>query len=1331
MSLCNKKVHKNSIPNIIQRIFCKAKKNVKFTHTKIIQNTYKYKNKTLAYAYISLLAGFFILFNFITFNKTLAFSTMVKETVILMETPDDTNYNEGINLEEPNEETISSGDMCESENVFSWTEIVFSWTDNSWENILENIIWELNNNVSGEKEEIDEKEWEIFTWIFVPDNVEWLLLWLDANIFGSFSLDWGNIKTWSDKRNNWIIASMDEESRRPRYENNIISGYPAVYFDDIDDGLQTNLEFDTPYTIYIVYNKQNPYLENARVIQWLNNWYVWIAQNKIINFALQGIVWSSEYLSQGFVINEISNDWLLSNFYSNGQIVTTNNMYTESPTWFWLGTFWFAQSEPLGWYVSEVLIYNNILSLEDREQIANYLNKKYFDLSSYSTRTYEIANNDEEENIEESALTWDVDIIWTWENTDIDSPLIWSWIPTDDIAQWNIEENLGTLTEDSVEENKVTELEYSQINQEIPVDENIIIWYFTKAYEKWVYSPKIIELQKMLVWLQLYDSVLDGVMSNTTLEAVYQYQLQKNILTPQDRVWLRGYMWPSTRIEINQTYIQYQLSLLNMTTDACKKNDMVCRKERLQDKLFDKWYKLTQKWLVRLSNQSLVGSKSLDMSQMEGEFVMPIILQSINTFGWNLAEVQIPSWTILKTSAGERFVGELTVPEFLDPETIQNNIDEDVISIINVWSNEHIQFEDENGNYLYATFRMPAPGMNDWDTIDVNYSEDGVNRIYLDSVEVQLINGEPYAVFEASHFTTFYLGNTTGTFTIANDATYATGLAVTLNNSVPWATQMRFGNTIAERDAASWVTYSATRSWNLAVDDGIKRVYAQFSGNGVIRNVSDSIILDMSSGIMTNGLQLHLNGTTWTKTFLDIWTRNSPFTIAWTSYKQIWSGEDVMYFNWTNWYAQNTSTFITKYPFTISAWVKVGKITWTQGIVMFGGSNADSKYYGIQLDGGKASMVSKYILPERTFTAWPTLTVGQRVHIVGVFNKGTSRELYVNGVSVWEQTSYGGLFNTANPRWRLWAYPWSTTSNYYSWNIDEVRIYDKSLTTAEISDLYMDIPKLDPLTTYTATPTLYGEYTSKTYLPGTTLTIDGNVIATTGDGPGRWKTVPFTTGLADGSYDVTLNYTTVYGQKGTEEYINWLIVNAISPTILYETINEESWMTVVSTLIWLDPTYRIVNNSWSEFHTFTGDWSFIYQFVDNVGTTWSITAMVDWFDEEWLIYSTTSRFENTSSNDGSIDWDITVTLLSGFFSSSVANYISLSNIPLGLTPKITLSEPNKVVIELNGFALNNESINSVENISLSFLTGAFSGMNPKEVPNSTQTWISIVFYDRA
>jgi len=99
---------------------------------------------------------------------------------------------------------------------------------------------------------------------------------------------------------------------------------------------------------------------------------------------------------------------------------------------------------------------------------------------------------------------------------------------------------------------------------------------------------------------------------------------------------------------------------------------------------------------------------------------------------------------------------------------------------------------------------------------------------------------------------------------INNDAIYATGLAVTLNSIASGATHMRFGNSIAERDAANWITYQTGYTWNISGTngDGIKRVYAQFSGNNAIRNVADSIIYDTSSGTMISGLQLHLDGST-------------------------------------------------------------------------------------------------------------------------------------------------------------------------------------------------------------------------------------------------------------------------------------------------------------------------------------------------------------------------------------------------------------------------------------------------------------------------------------
>lgn len=97
---------------------------------------------------------------------------------------------------------------------------------------------------------------------------------------------------------------------------------------------------------------------------------------------------------------------------------------------------------------------------------------------------------------------------------------------------------------------------------------------------------------------------------------------------------------------------------------------------------------------------------------------------------------------------------------------------------------QHIQFEDVDGNDIYAIFRVPVPGAQLGDTIDVNYSENGIDWTYLSSVEVQDINGDPYAVFYANHFTTFYLGTNTGTFMINSDADYTTGIAVTLNNNV-------------------------------------------------------------------------------------------------------------------------------------------------------------------------------------------------------------------------------------------------------------------------------------------------------------------------------------------------------------------------------------------------------------------------------------------------------------------------------------------------------------------------------------------------------------------
>ena len=58
-----------------------------------------------------------------------------------------------------------------------------------------------------------------------------------------------------------------------------------------------------------------------------------------------------------------------------------------------------------------------------------------------------------------------------------------------------------------------------------------------------------------------------------------------------------------------------------------------------------------------------------------------------------------------------------------------------------------------------------------------------------------------------------------------------------------------------------------------------------------------------------------------------------------------------------------------------------------------------------------------------------------------------------------------------------------------------------------------------------------------------TLVIGGITYPTTGDGTGKWMTLPMLTGITAGTHDVTLNYTNVYGKTGTVTYTNALTVN--------------------------------------------------------------------------------------------------------------------------------------------------------------------------------------------
>lgn len=216
----------------------------------------------------------------------------------------------------------------------------------------------------------------------------------------------------------------------------------------------------------------------------------------------------------------------------------------------------------------------------------------------------------------------------------------------------------------------------------------------------------------------------------------------------------------------------------------------------------------------------------------------------------------------------------------------------------------------------------------------------------------------------------------------------------------------------------------------------------------------------------------------------------------------------MMFFDGNGDYIENTSGIITGYPFTISAWVKSSRVNVNQTIVMFGPNNSTTAWFGIDLtSAGKAEARSI----TRAAVSSTTLVANRWYHVVGIFTGNSNRVIYIDGVQVGSNTQSATLSTTLQQR-RVGRRPGTTTTyGYFSGNIDEVRAYNKQLSIAEISELYMIPPTFDSQTAFTGTPVLYGELPPR--IVQVNVVVSGITLFTTGvdAGTGKRKTLPYTT----------------------------------------------------------------------------------------------------------------------------------------------------------------------------------------------------------------------------
>ncbi|HBU07276.1 MAG TPA: hypothetical protein DEB09_04295, partial [Candidatus Magasanikbacteria bacterium] len=108
-----------------------------------------------------------------------------------------------------------------------------------------------------------------------------------------------------------------------------------------------------------------------------------------------------------------------------------------------------------------------------------------------------------------------------------------------------------------------------------------------------------------------------------------------------------------------------------------------------------------------------------------------------------------------------------------------------------------------------------------------------------------------------------------------------------------------------------------------------------------------------------------------------------------------------------------------------------------------------------------------------TYTASTTLSVNNWYHIVGTYNGNTS-SIYINGVLNTSTNSGSFSIGSNTSSLSIGGY----VSNYFNGNLDDVRVYNRALSTQEIEKLY-NIGKvtLDKISPYSMTRSLAGWWT--------------------------------------------------------------------------------------------------------------------------------------------------------------------------------------------------------------------------------------------------------------
>lgn len=214
-------------------------------------------------------------------------------------------------------------------------------------------------------------------------NIPGLTIWWDPD-FGIIHSS-GSVSQWTDKSLNNHHGYQSNSLRQPQLLSNELNGHPVVSFDGISQYLKTNpFTLNQPVTIFLVYNKKEPSFSNF-IFDGISSNLFRLGTDGSNFYVFYGGSFYSSTVSSGPLGYHIfsmqydgSNSFLRNNFTN---LPMTGFPGTSNPGGFTLAALGDETNNPSYHAlidVAEVLIFDNILSTSQIQNIEQYLRFKYF-----------------------------------------------------------------------------------------------------------------------------------------------------------------------------------------------------------------------------------------------------------------------------------------------------------------------------------------------------------------------------------------------------------------------------------------------------------------------------------------------------------------------------------------------------------------------------------------------------------------------------------------------------------------------------------------------------------------------------------------------------------------------------------------------------------------------------------------------------------------------------------------------------------------------------------------------------------------------------------------